>query len=87
MCNLCCNNLVGDEFHYLFICNEFSLTQRRQTFINDILKVNTHFIKFDKENLFDYILSLNDCSIFDFTVLFIKHIMENYFSAISKLQN
>ena len=78
ICNLCCNNRVGDEFHYLFICNEFSLTQRRQTFINDILKVNTHFIKFDKKNLFDYILSLNDCSIFDLTVLFIKDIMENY---------
>ena len=44
ICNLCCNNLVGDEFHYLFICNEFSLTQRKQTFINAILKVNTHFI-------------------------------------------
>ena len=44
MRNLCCNNLVGDEFHYLFICNEFSLTQRKQTFINAILKVNTHFI-------------------------------------------
>ena len=41
ICNLCCNNLVGDEFHYLFICNEFLLRQRRQTFINeenDILK-------------------------------------------------
>ena len=87
ICNLCCNNLVEDEFHYLFICNEFSLTQRRQTFINDRLKVNTHFIKFDKTNLFDYILSLNDCSIFDLTVLFIKDIMENYISAISKLQN
>ena len=35
ICNLCCNDLVGDEFHYLFICNEFSLTQRRQTFVND----------------------------------------------------
>ena len=79
--------LVGDEFHYLFICNEFSLTQRRQAFINDVLKVNTHFIKFDKKNLFEYILSLNDCSIFDLTVLFIKDIMENYISAISKLQN
>ena len=84
ICNLCCNNLVGDEFHYLFICNELSLTQRRQTFINDILKVNTHFIKFDKKNLFYYILSLNDCSIFDLTVLFIKDVMENYISAISK---
>ena len=61
--------------------------QCRQTFINDIIKVNTHFIKFDKKNLFDYILSLNDCSIFDLTVLFIKDIMENYISAISKLQN
>ena len=49
------------------------------------LKVNTHFIKFDKKNLFDYILSLNDWSIFDLTVLFIKDIMENYISAISKL--
>ena len=86
ICNLCCNNLVGDEFHYFFICNEFSLTQPRQTFINDILKLNTHFIKFDK-NLFDYILSLNDCSTVDLTVLFIKDIMENYISAISKLQN
>ena len=86
ICNLCCNNLVGHEFHYLFVCNEFSLRQRRQTFINDILKVNTHFIKFDK-NLFDHILSLNDCSIFDLTVLFIKDIMENYISAISKFQN
>ena len=69
ICNLCCNNLVGDEFHYLFICNEFLLRQRRQTFINeenDILKVNTNFIKYDKKNLFnDRILSLNDCSIFD----------------------
>ena len=64
-----------------------SLTQRRQTFINAIVKVNTHFIKFDKKNLFDYILSLNDYSIFDLTVLFIKDIMENYISAISKLQN
>ena len=87
ICNLCCNNLVGDEFHYLFICNEISLTQRRQTFKNDILKVNTYFIKFDTKNLFDYILSLNDCSIFDLTVLFIKDIMENYIFAISKLQN
>ena len=87
ICNLCCNNLVGDEFHYFFICNEFSLTQPRQTFINDILKLNTHFIKFDKKNLFDYILSLNDCSTVDLTVLFIKDIMENYISAISKLQN
>ena len=51
------------------------------------LKVNTHFIKFDTKNLFDYILSLNDCSIFDLTVFFIKDIMENYISAISKLQN
>ena len=85
ICNLCCNNLVGDEFHYLFICNELSLTQRRQTFINDILKVNTHFIKLDKKtDLFYYILSLNDCSIFDLTVLFIKDVMENYISAISK---
>ena len=71
------------------MCNKFSLRQRRQTFINDILKVNTHFIKFDKKNLFSYILSLNDRSIFDRTVLFIndKDIMENYVSAISKLQN
>ena len=53
---VCCNNLVRDEFHDLFICNEFSLTQSRQILINDILKVNTHFIKFDKKNLFDYIL-------------------------------
>ena len=70
-----CNNLVGDEFHYLFVCNEFSLRQRRQTFINDILKVNTNFsnfIKFNKKNLFNYTLSLNDSSIFDLTVLFIK---------------
>ena len=51
ICNLCCNNLVGDEFHYLFVCNKFSLRQRRQTFINDLLKVNTNFIKFDKKNL------------------------------------
>ena len=80
-------DLVGDEFHYLFICNKFSLTQRKQTFINEILKVNTHFIKFDKKNLFDFILSLNDCSIFDLTVLFIKDIMENYIFAISELQN
>ena len=21
---LCCSNLVGDEFHYLFVCHEFS---------------------------------------------------------------
>ena len=42
ICNLCCNNLVVDEFHYLFVCNEFSLRQRRRTFINDILKTREH---------------------------------------------
>ena len=69
---------------YLYAMN--SLLHNADRLINDILKVNTHFIKFDK-NLFDYILSLCDCSIFDLTVLFIKDIMENHISAISKLQN
>ena len=87
ICNLCCNNLVGDEFHCLFVCHEFSLRQRRQIFINNILKVNANFKKFDKKNLFNYMHSLNDCSIFDLTVLFIKLIMESYVSAISELQN
>ena len=88
ICNLCCNNLVGDEFHYLFVCNEFTFRQRRERFINDILiKVNTNFIKFDKKNLFNYILSLIDCSICDLNIFFIKDIMESYVSANSKLQN
>ena len=84
---LCYVTLGSVIIHYLFVCNEFSLRQRRQTFINDILKVNTNFIKFGKKNLSNYILSLVDCSIFDLTVLFIKDIMENYVFAISKLQN
>ena len=40
-------DLVGDEFHYLFVCHESSLRQRRQVFINDIQKVNTNFNMFD----------------------------------------
>ena len=40
ICNLCCTNLVEDDLHYLFVCHEFSLRQRRQIFINDVLKVN-----------------------------------------------
>ena len=54
------------------MCNEFSL-RRRQIFINDILKVNPNFNILDKKRLFNYILYLNDCSIFDLTVLFIKN--------------
>ena len=67
--------------------HELSRRQRRQIFINDILKVNANFNIFDKKSIFNYILSLNDCSIFDLTVLFIKDIMESYVSAISKLQS
>ena len=67
--------------------HELSLRQRRQIFINDILKVNANFNIFDKKSIFNYILSSNDCSIFDLTVLFIKDIMESYVSAISKLQS
>ena len=29
-CNLSYNNFVGDEFHYIFVCHEFSLRKRRQ---------------------------------------------------------
>ena len=64
----CCNDLVGDEFHYLFVCHEFSLRQRRQIFINDILKVNANLNIFDKKSLFNYILSLS-CSIVRFLTL------------------
>ena len=64
-----------------------SLRQRRQIFINDIYEVNANFNIFDKKKLFNYILSLNDCSIFYLTVLFIKDIMKSYVSAVSKFQN
>ena len=43
---------------YLY-AKKFAPRQRREIFINDILKVNTNFIKFDKKNIFNYVLSLN----------------------------
>ena len=55
---------LATGLHYLFVCHEFSLRQRRQIFINSILKENTNFNAFDKKRIFNYILSLNDCSIF-----------------------
>ena len=55
---------LATGLHYLFVCHEFSLRQRRQIFINSILKENKNFNAFDKKSLFNYILSLNDCSIF-----------------------
>ena len=43
--------LEMNSITYLYAMNS-PLRQRRERFINDILKVNTNFIKLDKKNLF-----------------------------------
>ena len=78
ICNFCKSNLIGDEFHYLFRCSNDLLTEIRQTFISDIQKVNSNFSKFDSENLYYYVLSLNDNSIMNCTANFVRNIYLKY---------
>ena len=82
LCNICDCKVVGDEYHYLFMCRESTFKQHREKFIKEILNVNTNFRSFDYKSLFFYILSLNDDSIFNLTVKFIGDIMESFISKI-----
>ena len=82
LCNICDCKVVGDEYHYLFMCRESTFKQHREKFIKEILNVNMNFRSFDYKSLFYYILSLNDHSIFNLTVKFIGDIMESFISKI-----
>ena len=71
--------LQHPQLHYLFACKECSLKERRENFIKELLNINVNFKNFDYKILFHYILSLNDDSIFNVTVMFIGDIMESFF--------
>ena len=79
LCNICSCKVVEDEFHYLFMCNEKTLKERRENFIKELFNINVNFRNFNYKTLFYYILTLKDESIFYVTVKFITDIMESFF--------
>ena len=63
LCNICNWKLVGDEYHYLFLCRENTLKERRENFIKELLNINVNFRNFDYKTLFYYFILLDDDSI------------------------
>ena len=55
------------------------LKERRENIIKELLNINVNFKNFDYKTLFYYILPLNDDSLFNVTLKFIRDIMESFF--------
>jgi exonuclease III len=58
-----CNQKVGDEEHHIMYCYNPVLTNLRNNFIQNILNVNSHLKLLNRQNLFLYVISLNDTNI------------------------
>ena len=77
-CNICANDEVGDEHHYLLKCTNNNLTKIRDTFLNDIRLTVPIFEGFDNDCIIRYCLLMHDQRTLTGMANYIKTIYTTY---------
>ena len=63
ICPIWDKNNIGDEFHYTMECRNKVFSKLRESFMQDLYKVNKSFSRFDSNFLFVYLMSMKDDSV------------------------
>ena len=63
VCPICDKNKIGDEFPYTVGCTNKVFRKLRESFMQDLYKVNKSFLRFDSNSLFVYLMSMKDDSV------------------------
>ena len=74
-CKICNLDKVGDEAHYLLDCSNTSLLEIRTEFLAKIRSNFAQLENFNKENIIDYGMIMNDSSLQEPMALFVKEIL------------
>ena len=62
ICPICDKNNI-DEFHNTMECTNKIFSKLRESFMQDLYKVNKSFSRFDSNSLFVYLMSMKDDSV------------------------
>ena len=77
-CNICNNDEVGDELHYLTRCSNTNFTVTRDNFLLNVKQKIPIFEKFNLQNIIQYCLHLHDVRIIPEMAEYVKKISTIY---------
>ena len=63
ICPICDKNNIRDEFHYTMEYTNKVFSKLRESFMQDLYKVNKSFSRFESNSLFVYLMSMKDDSV------------------------
>ena len=78
ICQMCDLNEIGDEIHYLTKCRNKNIEMLRNSFLNEIKKIQPQFEQFHCINIVKYCLPMNDRSIYKPFSTYIKDMFKIY---------
>ena len=78
LCEYCDLNEGGNEEHYTMHCKNKKLVQLGEKFMNEIYRINKSFYRFNKHDLFMYIMAMKDTSIINIVARFFYRITMVY---------
>ena len=63
LCKHCDINEIGNEYHFLMSCRNSKFISLRNIFINNLCKINRSFCLFTQQDIFRYIMAIQDKTI------------------------
>ena len=77
-CNICKTNEVGDEWHYLNKCTNTAIDDTREQFIQKVKGIQPQLQNFERKDIMNYALTMQDQSIQTETALFVSKLLQLY---------
>ena len=77
-CNICSQNKIGDEKHYLTECGNQGMADIRTKLISDIKETCPQMTNFSIQNIMTYCVSMSDEKIHVITSKFISNLLKQY---------